>query len=69
MRGTLVAEERVRSNSAESPIWAAVAIMVGNFGRGKWRDFLFFFRYMRVYEDGLTVDLRISLKGVKKARA
>jgi len=41
--------------------------MVGNSGRGKWRDFLFFFRYMRVYVDGLAVDLRISSKDVKKA--
>jgi hypothetical protein len=40
--------------------------MVGNSGRGKWQDFSFFFRYMRVYEDGLAVDLRISLKDVKK---
>ena len=56
----------MRPNSAESPIWAAVAIMVGNFKRGKWRDFSFFFRYMRVYEDRLGADARISPKEAKR---
>lgn len=67
-RGNPGAEQRMRSNSAESPIWAAKAIMVGNFDRGKWRDFLFFLRCMRLYEVGLAVDLRIPPKHVKNAQ-
>jgi hypothetical protein len=42
--------------------------MVGKFDRGKWRDFSFFLRCMRFYEDGLAVDLRIPPKGVENVQ-